>query len=152
MANEISVRTQYTFLSEDGTTYSRDNTYFSDATSAATSPLQYVFYAEAAASYAISFSGGAFAEQNRSSAMLYLINRDDRRDMLVELADTLGGLETRRLGPKEWVYLDVCEMNQSALGGGGAFTYAARPISQIQVQTDSQSARGELLSILKSAS
>lgn len=153
MADEITVRTNYTFLSEDGTSYDRDVSFFSDDNTTASLPKRYVFYASDGGEYtALDFSGlPAYHQQVMGASMCWLVNRDEGRDMYVRL-QTSSMDESRIIKPGEWVYVDVCEGDQGVLGGGGSFTYGAEPFLAITVLSDFQSARGELITIYKATS
>lgn len=153
MADSITVRTSYAFLSEDGTSYERDVSFFSDDNTTASRPKRYIFYASDGATYtALDFSSTqAYHQQLNGAAMCWLVNRDEGRDMYVTLSSA-SMTETRIIKPGEWLYVDVCEGDQGALGGGGAFTYGAEPFTAVSVFSDFQSARGELFTIYKAAS
>lgn len=152
MANEISVRTTYTFLSDDGTMYQRDHTYNSDATSTASFPKRFMFVADTNGLSALDFSTtNSYRIQLTGPSLLMLVNRDERVDMLVNMGTT-SLTEKRTLGPGEWIFLDVTDGSQPLIGGSGAFTYAAESLLAVYVSTQFQSAKGELVCILKSAS
>ena len=152
MANEISVRTTYTFLSEDGTMYQRDHTYDSDSASTASFPKRIMFVADTNGLNALDFSTiNSYRVQLTGPSMLMLVNRDERVDMIVQLS-TSNLTEKRILGPGERIFLDVTDGSEPLIGGGGAFTYASESLVAVSVSTQFQSAKGELVCILKSAS
>lgn len=153
MANEISVNTNYTFQDSNGTVYSRDITYFSDSGTTASRPKRYIFYATPNSPvYALDFGANdGFLNQLSGAAMLCIVNREESRDMVVVLTSASLS-ETRILGPGEWLYLDVCEGDEAAIGGGGAFTYGAEALEAVQVYANWQSCKGELLTIYKATS
>ena len=152
MANEISVRTNYTFLSEDGTMYQRDHTYDSDETSTASFPKRFMFVADTNGLSALDFSAvNSYRIQLTGPSLLMLVNRDERVDMIVSMSTT-NLTEKRILGPGEWIFLDVTDGSEPSIGGGGAFTYTAESMLAVYVSTQFQSAKGELVCILKSAS
>lgn len=153
MANEISVRSQYTFMDASGTVYNSDKTYFSDATSAASSPKRYTFYAHTVSQDILTTGAASLYGQGvQGAGILFVVNRSSSIDIEVELTGTGPVNLFRVLGPGESMLIDVSEIDQAALGGGGSFTYASTPITNVSVITTHQEAKGELLFISKSAS
>lgn len=152
MANEISVRTQFTFLDNDGTVYNKDVSFYSDASTTASRPRRIIFTAsDAGLTSIMTFSSESFEQQPAGPSMVFIVNREAARDMEIEINST-SGYCSRILHPGEYVYLDVAQMDIVTLGGGGAFTYASDDIDVISCKTDFQSAKGEALIIFKAAS
>lgn len=153
MPNEIAVRSNIAFLSDDGTTYSSDYQYNSDATATASGAKRYTFYAAPTQQDILSTGATtAFVQGLQGPGILMLCNRSTNVTMDVELSGFGPVTLNRSLAPGDSMIMDVMEFDQAALGGGGSFTYASTPVTNVYVQTELQEARGELVFISKSTS
>ena len=150
MANDlVNVRTQYTFLSVDGTAYSRDYSYYTDATATASSPKRIIFAASDAATRTVmSYGLSETFEAQRQYSFNFLVNRDEAVDMKVQI-ETASEAQSRILRPGEWMVIDIAQMDQPALVSTAP---SMSDLSAISVACDFQSAKGELFSIAKSMS
>lgn len=150
MADEISVRTKYSFTSDDGTNYGEDFQYSSDNGTTAGTPKRYMFVADASPVSVLNFNTTSnFRTQINGSSILMIVNRDERIDMNLTIS-TSSMTHKRTLKPKEFMFLDVTQGDQGTIGGGGSFTYAAENVTTVTAGTNYQSARGELICIRKS--
>ncbi len=146
--NEITVRTNYTFLSDDGTGYTEDHSFKADPTSAASLPKRYGFTAIRTGCVILGFGTDTEQiEQLQQSAMFMIVNRDPNNAMTLLIQNAAGGSETRTLGPLAWAYFNVAELTV-----GATFSVAASRMTQITASCDAASVRGELITIYKATS
>lgn len=154
MANEISVRTKYEFLDEDGTTYNYDDTYFSDSSTTASLPRRAIFTASDQGEATIALFGATPSYETHLSgpALVLIVNHEDVRELRIRVDAGAAAEESRIIPAGCWAFFDVNELDQQALGGGGSFTYGADPVTSITCISNYQSAKGEILIINKAAS
>lgn len=151
MANEVEVNTTYAFVSDDGTAYSENHTYFSDAATTASLARRLGFIANTAGATILNFSiTPASSAQLKGPTLLFLVNRDPRADMYVNLSGFGGAAEGRKLKSGEWLFLDVTDIDQQAFST--PITYGAQSLAGVNVRSENSDAKGEFLSIYKAAS
>ncbi len=148
---DITVNTTYAFVSDDGTAYSEDHTYFSDAATDASRARRLGFIANTAGAVVLSFSGTpASNTQLIGPTLLFLVNRDARADMYITLAGSVSSTEGRKLRAGEWLFLDVTDMDQQAFAS--PIVYGAESLASVTARSENSGAKGEYLSIYKAAS
>ena len=151
MANEVEVNTTYAFVSDDGTSYSEDHTYYSDAATTASRARRLGFIANTSGATILSFtSTPASNVQLIGPTLLFLVNRDARADMYLTLAGSSGAAEGRKLRAGEWLFLDVTDIDQQAFAS--PIAYGAQSLSSVNARSENSDAKGEYLSIYKAAS
>lgn len=151
MANEIEVNTTYSFVSDDGTAYSEDHTYFSDAATTASLARRLGFIANTAGATVLNFSATpASNAQLIGPTLIFLVNRDARSDMYVKLEGSSSAVEGRKLRSGEWLFLDVTDMDQQAYAT--PLAYSPQSAISVTVRSENSDAKGEYLSIYKAAS
>ena len=151
MANEITVNTTYAFVNDEGTAYSENHTYFSDAATDASRPRRLGFIANTAGASILSFtSTPASNTQLIGPTLLFLVNRDARADMYVTLAGSSGAAEGRKLRAGEWMFFDVTDIDQQAFAS--PIAYGAQSLASVTTRSENSDAKGEYLSIYKAAS
>jgi len=151
MANELEVNTTYAFVSNDGTAYSENHTYFSDAATTASRARRVGFIATTSGPSVLNFSNTpSYTTQLTGPCLLLLINRDTRADMLVTLSNTSGNVSNRNLKAGEWLFLDVTDSDNSAYSS--PLTYAAKSMVAVAVTSENSDAKGEYLCVYKAAS
>lgn len=151
MANEIEVNTTYSFVSDDGTAYSEDHTYFSDAATTASLARRLGFIANTAGATVLNFSATpASNAQLIGPTLIFLVNRDARSDMYVKLEGSSSAVEGRKLRSGEWLFLDVTDMDQQAYAT--PLAYSTQSAISVTVRSENSDAKGEYLSIYKAAS
>ena len=151
MANDITVNTTYAFVSDDGTAYSENHEYFSDAETTSSLARRLGFIANTGGATVLSFSTTpASNAQLKGPTLLFLVNRDPRADMYVNLSGFSGAAEGRKLKSGEWLFLDVTDIDQQA--SASPIVYGAQSLSSVTVRSENSDAKGEYLSIYKAAS
>jgi len=151
MANEITVNTTYSFVSDDGTAYSENHEYFSDAATTASRARRMGFNATTAAPSVLNFSTTpSYSAQLSGPCLLFLVNRDSRAEMTITMANGSGTFSNRVLKSGEWVFLDVCDSDQAAFST--PITYAAKAMVSVTATSENSDAHGEYLCIYKAAS
>jgi hypothetical protein len=148
---EVTVNTLYTFVSADGTDYSENRTYFSDADTEASRARRVRFLSNTAGAVVLDYATvPSSLSQLRGTGLLFLVNRDERSDMFVKLQGTGGAVEGRKLKAGEWLFLDVTDMDQQAFAA--PISYSPQSISDVTARSEHADAKGEYLSIYKAAS
>lgn len=151
MANEVTVTTAYTFLSNDGTAYNKTHSYKSDATTTASRPRRLAFKATTAGPTVLDFGATpSFRAQLTGPCLLFLVNRDERIDMDLTLASSFGNYAHRKLKAGEWLFLDITDNDDTAYAD--PLVYGAKPMSSVVAQSENSDAIGEYLCIYKAAS
>lgn len=151
MANEVEVNTTYAFVSDDGTAYSENHTYFSDANTTASRARRLGFIATTSGPTVLGFSGTpSYANQLTGPCLLFLVNRDTRADMVLTLSNSSGNFSNRKLKAGEWLFLDVADSDQAAYAN--PLTYAPKSMVAVVSQSENSDAKGEYLCIYKAAS
>ena len=151
MANEIEVNTTYSFVSDDGTSYSENHTYFSDASTTASRARRFGFLAQGSDPSILSFSvTPSYSQQLVGPCLLFLVNRDERTTMTVRQSGSGGSTSNRKLRAGEWMFLDVTDMDSSAFAS--PLIYAAESLAAVNASTENADAAGEYLCIYKAAS
>lgn len=151
MANEVQVTTSYTFLSNDGTAYSKTHQYYSDANTEASRARRVAFKATTSGPTVLEFgSPTSYRAQLVGPCLLFLINRDERIDMELTLANSMGDFCHRKLKAGEWLFLDITDSDTGAYAD--PLTYVARSMSTVVATSENSDALGEYLCIYKAAS
>lgn len=151
MANEITVNTTYSFVSDDGTAYSENHEYFSDAATTASRARRLGFIANTAGATVLSFTSTPASNiQLIGPTLLFLVNRDARADMFIILAGSGGAAEGRKLKAGEWMFFDVTDIDQQAFAS--PIVYGAQSLASVTARSENSDAKGEYLSIYKAAS
>ena len=151
MANEIEVNTVYSFVSNDGTAYSENHTYFSDAATLASRARRLGFIATTSGPTVLAFSTTpSYSAQLRGPCLLFLVNRDTRADMFIILDASLGARSQRKLKAGEWLFLDVTDLDNTAFSS--PITYGAQALVAVAATSENSDAKGEYLCIYKAAS
>lgn len=148
MANEVSVNTLYTFVSADGTDYSENRTYFSDADTEASRARRLAFVATVDGASVITYGSiPASNVQLNGPGLLFLVNRNARADMFIVLDGALGSKEGRKLKAGQWIFLDVTDMDAQAYAE--PLNYSPQSLSAVTARSEHSTGRGEYLSIYK---
>lgn len=152
MANEITVNTTYSFVSDDGTAYSENHEYFSDAATTASRARRVGFNATTGGPTVLSFGGTpSYSTQLTGPCLLFLVNRDERAPMTLTLSNSSGGnFSNRKLNAGEWLFLDVADSDEGAYAD--PLTYAAKSMVAVVATSENSDAKGEYLCIYKAAS
>lgn len=151
MANEVEVNTTYAFVSDDGTAYSENHTYFSDSATTASRARRLGFIATTSGPTVLAFSTTpSYTTQLRGPCLLLVVNRDTRADMFLTLDGALGARSQRNLKAGEWLFLDVTDLDNTAYAS--PITYAAQSLIALTVTSENSDAKGEYLCIYKAAS
>jgi len=136
----ITITTQYTFITDDGTAYSDTVTETIDQDDNATAPIRFQCPVGITREMILDMStqeefGAADAGGINS---LLIINRDDSNTAFIYVSNTGGDDYTLLIGPNEWHYLPT---SQSELNIGSGFN----DLSQIDAKFSNQPGTIELL-------
>lgn len=150
MANEVEVNTTYAFVSDDGTAYSENHTYFSDANTTASRARRMMFNATTAGPTVLEFGAvPSYTLQLSGPCLLLVVNRSARQDMWVTLGSGSDN-QTRKLRANEWLFLDVSDMDGSAFAD--PLAYGAQSLQTVVATSQNSDVQGEYLCIYKAAS
>lgn len=145
---QVTVNTLYTFVSDDGTDYSENRTYFSDADTEASRARRLRFVATVDGAAVITYGTvPASNVQLNGPGLLFLVNRNARADMFIKLDGSLGATEGRRLRAGQWIFLDVTDMGQQAYAD--PLNYIPENLNAVTARSEHSTGKGEYLSIYK---
>lgn len=136
----ISITTQYTFVTDDGTAYSDAIAETIDQDANAVAPIRYQCPVGITREMILDMSTGeefGAADAGGINSLL-IINRDDSNTAQVFVSNTNGDEYTLLIGPNEWHYLPT---SQSELEIGAGFS----DLSQIDAKFSNQPGTIELL-------
>lgn len=145
--NEISVHTVYTFLSDDGTAYNRDDTYHADNDSAASLPLRERFTADKTPGIQVLYfdTATAYGIQLESTAFVIIFNRDGSQTMTIT-TETAVGNDFRTIGPGQWLVMNVAQATVD-----NSSTVAQIKVQLFKATSAAIGVPGELLTIYKAS-
>lgn len=138
----ITITTQYTFTTDDGTVYSDTIAETIDEDGDASLPMRYRFEAGITKEHVLDFStvpafGQAVAGQYNT---IFAVNRSDSDSVTLDVQDSTGDRYFVALGPGEWHYMPLSQM----VAGTGA-TEPLNNIAKISMTFEKSAGAVEML-------